>query len=105
MSNERAPERIYLQDWADPITWCVDRIDADLSDDELDTEYVRLDLYAALEQERDDHIQLKEDWIKRCSNLTDERDRLRAVLEGIGQYKYPNPSYMARAALEGGEDG
>ena len=39
--------------------------------------------HAALEQERDDHIQLKDDWIRRCSNLTDERDRLRAAIAAI----------------------
>lgn len=92
MSNERAPERIYLQDWADPITWCVDRIDADLSDDELDTEYVRLDLYAALEQERDKLRRVSEAryetehaaanrWQEISTEAEQERDRYYRALE------------------------
>jgi hypothetical protein len=42
----KVPERIYLQTWADPVTWCEDRIDGTpLDREEEDVEYVRADLY------------------------------------------------------------
>ena len=45
------PERIFLQWWQTEVSWCKDRIDSMVGED--DVEYVRLDKYDGLRAERD----------------------------------------------------
>jgi hypothetical protein len=80
----KVPERIYLQTWADPVTWCEDRIDGTpLDREEEDVEYVRADLYDALEQDRNQEERDLEECQRQRAALEQELDSLKKEYAGL----------------------